>query len=349
MKDLVLIVPEKPSSLLEKMIDKVIGSREYYLVKDVDSLKDLRNKKILFAVELNEIGVSNTMNDIFENLYDRGDKSLLNSEGALLVKSKGNLFSKTFSQSLVFLANNLGCSFVGRPLVEVTKDLDNLLAMKNIYKLPLEDISMLQCENLRDRFFKEKDREKRDPKKLLVLHSSKKDISNTLTLWHMVKNHLKEIEIEEINLGDGDIEDCKGCTYKTCKHFGSQGKCFYGGLVVSQVYPAILNCDSLMLISPNYNDMVTANLVASINRLTALFRKTKFYDKQLFSIIVSGYSGSDGIAKQLISSLNMNKTFGLPPYFALMETANDRDAILDVEDIEGKAKAFAENIMHGLY
>lgn len=348
MKDLVLIVPEKPSSLLEKMIDKVIGDRKYDLVRGVDSLGNLKNKKILFAVELNEIGVSNTMNDIFEKLYDRGDKSLLNSEGALLVKSKGNLFSKTFSQSLVFLANNLGCSFVGRPLVEATKDLDNLIAMKNIYDLPLEDICMLQCEGLGDRFFEEIEEKNKAPKRLLALHSSKKDISNTLTLWHMVKDHLKEIEIEEINLGDGDIEDCKGCTYKACKHFGSQGRCFYGGLVVSQVYPAILNCDSLMLISPNYNDMVTANLVASINRLTALFRKTKFYDKQLFSIIVSGYSGSDGIAKQLISSLNMNKTFRLPPYFALMETANDRGAILDVGDIENKARVFAENIMHAL-
>ena len=92
--------------------------------------------------------------------------------------------------------------------------------------------------------------------------------------------------------------------------------------------------------------MVTANLVASINRLTALYRKTKFYDKQLFSIIVSGYSGSDGIAKQLISSLNMNKTFKLPPYFALMETANDAGSIIDIPNIEKKAKAFAQNILN---
>lgn len=345
MKDLVLIVPERPSALLNKMISTVVEHRQYTLIKSPEDLKDLKSKKILFAIELNKIGVSNNLNNIFEKLYSIGSDSLIDSEAALLIKSQSDLFSKTSSQSLVFLANNLGCSFVGRPLVEVTKDLNNLISIKKIYNLPLEDICLLQCKSLRDRFFEEKSLEKKAPRDLLVLNSSKKSISNTLTLWHMVKEHLKEINIEEINVGDGDIEDCKGCPYKTCKYFGSQGKCFYGGVVVEEVYPAILKCDSLLLISPNYNDMLTANLVASINRLTALFRKTKFYDKQLFSIIVSGYSGSDGIAKQIISSLNMNKTFRLPAYFALMETANDQDAILDVLDIEKKAKNFADNIL----
>lgn len=92
--------------------------------------------------------------------------------------------------------------------------------------------------------------------------------------------------------------------------------------------------------------MITANLVATINRFTALYRQTKFYDKSIFSIIVSGYSGGDAIGKQLISSLNMNKTFSLPPYFSLMATANDRGAIKEVEDIKNLAKEFALKIMN---
>ena len=99
-----------------------------------------------------------------------------------------------------------------------------------------------------------------------------------------------------------------------------------------------------MFICPNYNDMISANIVALINRLTALFRKTKFYDKTLFSIIVSGHSGGDALAKQLISSLNINKTFRLPPYFSLMAVANDKGAIRKVSDIEKKAYEFAMNI-----
>jgi multimeric flavodoxin WrbA len=161
----------------------------------------------------------------------------------------------------------------------------------------------------------------------------------------MVKENLTGIEINEINVGNGKILDCKGCTYKTCKHLGKQTKCFYGGIMVEEIYPAILNADSILFICPNYNDMITANLVATINRFTALYRQTKFYDKTLYSIIVSGYSGGDAIAKQLISSLNMNKTFRLPPYFSLLATANDLGSIALSKDIDIKSKEFAEIIM----
>ena len=94
--------------------------------------------------------------------------------------------------------------------------------------------------------------------------------------------------------------------------------------------------------------MLTANIVATINRLTALFRKTKFYDKRIFSVIVSGYSGGDALAKQLISSLNMNKTFELPPNFSLMATANDPGSIKNVPNIENAAKEFAHHIMKNI-
>lgn len=90
--------------------------------------------------------------------------------------------------------------------------------------------------------------------------------------------------------------------------------------------------------------MLTANIVATINRLTALFRKTKFYDKRVFSIIVSGYSGGDALAKQLISSLNMNKTFELAPNFSLELTANDPGYIDKIKGIDDIAKNFANHI-----
>ena len=114
--------------------------------------------------------------------------------------------------------------------------------------------------------------------------------------------------------------------------------------MVEEVYPAIIDCDILIMLCPNYNDSISANLSAAINRLTALFRKVKFYDKYLYSIIVSGFSGSDIIAQQLISSLNINKTFMLPPQFALMETANDFGEILKIGNIKEKAEEFAMNI-----
>lgn len=345
MKEIVLILPQSPSPLLTKMINSTLKDLDYITITSTDNLISLQNKKILFALELNEIGVSNNLNDIFVELYRRGQDSLLGSEGALLIHSNYSMFTKTSAQSTIFLANNLGCEFVGRPLVEATKNLENLLAMEKVYNMSLEEICLYQCGELGKRFLASLNPRSKI-KKLLILHSSSREISNTLTLWDMVKCNLQGIDINEINIGNGKIVDCKGCSYKTCKFLGKQSKCFYGGLIVEEVYPAILESDSILFICPNYNDMITANLVASINRFTALYRKTKFYDKSIYSIIVSGYSGGDAIGKQLISSLNMNKTFRLPPYFSLMATANDRGAIKQVEDIEALAKEFALKIMN---
>lgn len=348
MKDIVLIVPEKPSQMLNKMIERVLGNEKVILVSGPDNLPNMKNKKILFAVELNEIGTSNNLNNIFLKLYGRGTVSLYNSEGAILIHSNFPLFTKTYAQSIAFWANRLGCSFTGRPLVEATKDLENFLAMERVYNMTLEDICLLQCEELGKRFLSRFPSSSNDKKRLLVLHSSNRDTSNTLTLWDMVQKNLSGIEINEINIGNGNILDCQGCHYKTCKHFGKQNRCFYGGIIVEEVYPAVIEADSILFICPNYNDMLTANLVGSINRLTALYRKTKFYDKTIFAIIVSGYSGGDALAKQLISSLNMNKTFRLPPYFSLMAVANHKGDIEKVPNIEEKAKAYGLNIMREL-
>lgn len=113
---------------------------------------------------------------------------------------------------------------------------------------------------------------------------------------------------------------------------------------MEQVYPALLESDALMILSPNYNDSVSANIMAFINRLTALYRKVDFKDKLLFSIVVSGYSGSDILAEQLISSLHFNKGFALPAHAIRMLTANDPGEILSCKDIEKEAEVYAERI-----
>ena len=102
------------------------------------------------------------------------------------------------------------------------------------------------------------------------------------------------------------------------------------------------------MLCPNYNDALSANLTAFINRLTALFRIIRFYDKALFAVVVSGYSGSDIVAEQLIAALNMNKTFYLPPRFALMETANAPGAAMKLPGIHERLRAFAAHMRRTL-
>ena len=103
-----------------------------------------------------------------------------------------------------------------------------------------------------------------------------------------------------------------------------------------------------MLLAPNYNDALSANITAFINRLTALFRQTRFYDKAVFALVVSGYSGSDIVARQIIAALNMNKSFYLPAHFAMLETANNPGEADILPDIGERLDRFADNILNTL-
>lgn len=180
---------------------------------------------------------------------------------------------------------------------------------------------------------------------MLALHASQRSTSNTLAFWELVREGLPEtIEVEEIGLRNGSVPDCNGCSYTACLHFGEQGSCFYGGPMVEEVYPAVRRCDALVMLCANYNDALSANLTACVNRLTALFRQQRFYDKRLFGLIVSGYSGGDLLARQLISALNMNKSFSLLPHFCLLETANERGSLIRLPGIARRAHEFAAQL-----
>ena len=91
-----------------------------------------------------------------------------------------------------------------------------------------------------------------------------------------------------------------------------------------------------------------ANLTAAVNRLTALYRAASFEDKAVFAIVVSGYSGGDLVASQVVSALCVNKGFRLPPGAILMETANDAGAALRLPGMEGRLDRFAENLLEQL-
>ena len=186
---------------------------------------------------------------------------------------------------------------------------------------------------------------KKEKPELLVLHASSHAKSNTMALWKKTREQLEgDFTCTEIGLRNGTLSDCSGCPYTVCLHFGEKESCFYGGVIPTEVYPAVRRCSGVVMLCPNYNDAISANMTAFINRLTALFRQTRFYDKALFALVVSGYSGGDILARQLISGMNMNKSFYLPGNFALVETANDPGQALNCPGIEEKIASFAQTI-----
>ena len=245
---------------------------------------------------------------------------------------------------MVFAANQAGCAFLGRPLVEATGSLRNFRIQAQIGGVDEKTAFRLAVRELIARL--DGWRPLPPVRRVLALHASQCSTSNTLALWGLVRTRLEErCDITEICLRNGTMADCNGCSYTACMHFGEQGGCFYGGPMVEEVYPAVRSCDTLVMVCANYNDALSANLTACVNRLTALFRQTRFYDKRLYGLVVSGYSGGDLLARQLISALNMNKAFYLPPRFCLLETANERGSLVRLPGIREKAQRFARQMM----
>ncbi len=304
---------------------------------------ELRGERLIFAVCLTEGGNNLECFRMLEYLRSEAD-CLAGCCAGVIVDGGGELFTKSMARQLVLAANAAGCTFPGKPLVEATGSLYNLKIMSKVLGMePLQVYRHMTCELLKKvQAFQIPQPEQPN---ILAVHASSRKTSNSLLLWEMIKKEMgNRVQITEVSLRNGSLQDCRGCSYEECLHFGENGSCFYGGVIVEKVYPAIVKCDTLVMICPNYNDAVSANITAFINRLTAVFRTNDFSRKRIFSLVISGYSGGDIVAEQVLGAMNLNKNFILPAGFAMIETANDPGSIREVEDLEKKAGIFAGRI-----
>ena len=340
---LTVIMPEnKYTAELKKDLSAIVPTGTLWR-DPADGVKGLRGRRLLFAVCLDEYGCSVEYYRLLCAL--RQDTSLLEGcLGAVIVTGMGELYTKDVARDLVLAANLSGCAFLGRPLVEATGSLRNFRVQAEIHGTDEASAFRLAMAELVERLLYWPPLP--PVKKLAALHASVRSTSNTLALWELVKRNLPEdIEIQELCLRNNTVADCNGCAYTTCLHFGERGGCFYGGPMVDEVFPAVRECDALVMLCANYNDALAANLTAFVNRLTALFRQNRFYDKRLYGLVVSGYSGGDLLARQLISSLNMNKSFYLPPRFCLLETANEKGSLIRLPGVSERSADFARHMM----
>jgi len=344
METIYLIMPGKISDSFAEIVKVATENCQLTIIKTVkDFPVDLQNKKIIFAIELDECGFNIPLFEMLLKLKKRGNDALSGSRAVIIIQSSSELFTKSTAQKIIFLTNQMGCRFPGHPVVEATHNLNNFLTWQKTYNLPLVEIYREQARELVKKL-KDENLKLINRPKILTLHSSLFKTSNTLMLWKMVKESLGGEDIRELHVENGTVVDCRGCSYKTCIHYSEQKSCFYGGIMVKEILPAIEEADCIIWLCPNYNDAISAKLMAVINRMTVLYKRVKFGDKTLFSLVVSGNSGSDCVAKQLIGALNINKGFRLPPYFTLIATANDPGSIMKVPGIDQKATEFAENI-----
>lgn len=346
-RSLTVVCAQAVAGRLSETLTAALAGRRVEWVRYPDAARPLHNRRILFAVSLDETGVSPALYPLLALLRSHPDY-LTGSVAGVLVDGAGELYTKTVGRELVLSANRAGCTFPGRPLVEATGALRNFAVQAKNAGGSLKEAYRQAVGDLIDRILDFEPPKPARPK-ILVLHASSYRTSNTMALWSRVKQALPPgCDITEIGLRNGTMEDCSGCPYTMCLHFGEKGECFYGGVMVREVYPALREADALVMLCPNYNDALSANLTACINRLTALYRTASFDRKALFGVVVSGYSGGDIVAAQLASALSMNKGFWLPPDFCLIETANDPGEALRLPGIEARTARFTQSICDGL-
>ena len=338
--------PDRPEAdtRLSGILAHALAGRAGRTIRTAEELERLEGQRLLFALPLGAEGVNLEYVRMLARMR-REPELLAGCTAGLIVDGTSHLYTKSAAAELTLAANLAGCSFVGRPLVEGTGDLSNFKVQANNLGTDLAGAYRAAAQELTERLEQPADLTQDSPE-LLVLHASSHHTSNTMALWEQTKKRLGGRFIyTEIGLRNGTLSDCSGCPYTMCLHFGERGGCFYGGVMVEEVYPALRRADALVMLCPNYNDALSANLTASINRMTALYRTVQFYDKALYAIVVSGYSGGDIVARQLISALCMNKSFYLPPRFALLETANDAGTALNLPGIGGRLDGFARGMV----
>lgn len=308
---------------------------------------DLTNRRILFAVSVDEGGPDPAFYAFLRRL--RQERSCLaGSMACVVVDGATELYTKAAAQELVLAANLAGCRFPGRPLIEATGSLYNQHIQARNLGLGWEETYFTRVRELAQRLEDFRPPKFRRPK-VLLLHASDQKRSNTLALGRAVCRHLEDTcDIREIQLLNGTVHDCRGCGYHACLHFAENNTCFYGGMVSDEVLPAIRDADLLLFLCPNYNDALSANLVALINRMTSLVLKQDMGSTYLAAVVVSGYSGGDIVARQLLGAMSMNRGCILPPNFCLLQTAHDPGDAMKTFGVESLVEQFALQLRNEL-
>ena len=309
----------------------------------VSTDSDLSGRRILFAVSVDEGGPDPAFYAFLRRLRTERD-CMAGSAACVVVDGTTEEHTKAAAQELVLAANRAGCRFPGRPLIEATGSLYNQHIQARNLGLSWQETYFHRVRELVDRLANYEPPRFRRPK-VLLLHASDQKRSNTLALGRAVCDRLADCcDIREVQLLNGTVQDCRGCGYQACLHFAEHDSCFYGGMVSEEVLPAIREADVLLFLCPNYNDALSANLTALINRMTGLVLKQDMGGKYLAAVVVSGYSGGDLVARQLLGAMSMNRGCALPPDFCLLQTAHDPGDALKAFGVDALVERFANRL-----
>lgn len=330
----------KGESRLETLLHDILP-KEVDWIYEAESLTALHDKKILFAITLDGDG----MNDELDRLRRKmtANKTLFKGcTAAIAVDGEGDLFTKSIAREVVFRANRCGCEFLPKPLIEATGNLYNFELRASLLNDDLMSAYRHHLRDLINRLTEDEPMVLHKPAKLLTICSTNRmATANSVSFGKMVLNNLDEVLSHElINIGKDQIYDCHACTWNACTDRG----CPKPDLLRDEVFAKIEASDAVLLLAPNLNDSIGADLAALVNRLTHMANLGRIHGQYIYAVIVSGYSGGDLLARQILNGLCLNKGFRLPPYFAAFETANRPLSILEDEQVRYRAEVYAQHI-----
>lgn len=321
--------------------------------------------KLLVAVSLGDDGVSMALTKLLSQL--RLHQTMLKGcIGGMVVESNSDFYGKSVATDLAFSLSNAGCALVGAPLVELTGtmkhfppdntpkfevDLSDLLDPKSDPLAPMINSVTLLARRITGPGFRGKSPLTGRPNlpKLLSVHSSLDEETNAMDLWGEMKDRLTPfMTCIELSLRNQSVSRCRNCAFSHCKHFRPSGTCFYGSTVPQEIISALIEADALLLICSNYHNGLHPQQLAFIHTLSDLFPRDFFYEKALYALIVSPYSGGDQVAGQILSNLCLENTFYLPPKFAFLQTASLPMEAIATPDIEDRMDLFSHNILETL-
>ena len=225
------------SARLERLLPQALAGLR---VKELppERIEQAAGCRLLFAAALDEYGPDETVCRLLRTLRKHPD-CLSGSYGGVIVDGAGELYTKQTARELVLAANQAGCAFPGKPLVEGTGSLYNQHIQAGLLHLSWEQTYAHQLRQLAQRLLEFEPPCFARPK-LLMLHASDNKRSNTVWLGEQVLARLPDaFETKTISLQNGSIHDCRGCSYEACLHFAAQSRCFYGGSISDEVLPAI--------------------------------------------------------------------------------------------------------------
>ena len=240
MEPLLVICPQvEENPRLAAVLSHALEGRPHVRVQRPDELHPVTGQRVLFAVSLLHGGVNLGWYAMLSAIRQNGH-FFDGCRGAVLVDGDGELYTKSAAREIVFAANQAGCAFMGAPLVEATGSLENFHIRAMLRHTDYLSAYTACARELVNRLLADTAPVRKHPN-LMVLHASNRKTSNTIALWErMVPRLAGRVDAQVVSLRNGTVADCNGCEFRACLHFGEEGRCFYGGVIVDEVYPAAM-------------------------------------------------------------------------------------------------------------